>query len=89
MVDFEVTLCVTEYRAQVLVDAQGKRYVAPFPAHAKRPIQYGVNTKANSVYFSQYQLLPYARLENYFTQQVGLPIRAGSLFNFNKEAGGE
>ncbi|NKB47032.1 MAG: hypothetical protein GKR77_04515 [Legionellales bacterium] len=42
MVDFEVMLCVTEYRAQVLVDAQGKCYVAPFPTHAKRPIQDGM-----------------------------------------------
>ena len=86
VIDFEVSIFVTEYRAQVLVNSDGKRYVAPFPEHVKRPIQYGPKTKASAVYMSQFQLTPYARIADYFSEQVGLNISQGSLFNFNKEA---
>lgn len=37
------------------------------------------------VYLSQYQLLPYNRIEEYFSDQLGIPISAGSLFNFNEQ----
>ena len=86
VIDFDVSIFVTEYQAQILLDSQGKTYTAPFPSHVKRPIQYGPNTKSQSVYLSQFQLLPYARLTEYFSGQLGLPISQGTLFNFNKEA---
>ena len=35
---------------------------------------------------SQFQLVPYARIEDYFSEQVGLNVSTGSIFNFNKEA---
>jgi transposase len=35
---------------------------------------------------SQYQLIPYGRVEDYFRDQAGIPVSSGSLFNFNKEA---
>jgi transposase len=38
------------------------------------------------VYLSQYQLLPYKRIEEYFADQFDLPISAGSLYNFNAQA---
>jgi transposase len=37
---------------------------------------------------SQYQLIPYARIQEYFTDQLQIPISKGSLFNFNKVAYG-
>jgi transposase len=86
IIDFEISVIVTEYRAQVLVDEKGNRYIADFPEFVTRPIQYGTNTKSTSVYMSQYQLLPYKRIEDYFEEQADLPISAGSIFNFNKEA---
>ncbi len=86
VIDFEVSMCITEYRAQILMSSDGKRYVAPFPAHIKRPIQYGPKTKASAVYMSQFQLTPYARVVDYFSEQVGLNVSQGSIFNFNKEA---
>ncbi|MCK4870112.1 MAG: transposase [Gammaproteobacteria bacterium] len=86
VVNFNVSVSVTEYRAQVLVDANGNRYVAEFPSSVKRPIQYGAKTKAASVYMSQFQLIPYKRIEDYFSTQIGLDISVGSFFNFNKEA---
>lgn len=49
-------------------------------------MQYGPNLKAHAVYLSQYPLLPYERVREYFEDQVGLPLSAGSLFNFNQEA---
>lgn len=35
---------------------------------------------------SQYQLIPYDRVSDYFNNEVALPISVGSLFNFNQEA---
>ena len=31
-------------------------------------------------------MIPYARVENFFRDQIGIPISQGSIFNFNKEA---
>lgn len=49
VIDFDVSITVTEYRAQILIDDNGKRYVAKFPEAAKRPVQYGTKTKATAV----------------------------------------
>ncbi len=77
---------VIEYQAQVLQDEKGKRFVAPFPEGVTKAVQYGNSIKAHAVYMSQYQLLPYNRIEEYFAEQLQIPISQGSLFNFNKEA---
>jgi len=84
--DIEIKRLVTEYRAQVLEDETGKRYVAAFPRHVTTDVQYGLQVKAHAVYMSQYQLLPYERIQDYFAEQMHLPLSAGSLFNFNKAA---
>jgi transposase len=86
VVDLDISKVVTEYRAQVLEDQQGRRFVAPFPEGVTRPIQYGVGVKVNAVYMSQYQLVPYNRIEDHFLDQMQMPISAGSVFNFNQEA---
>lgn len=86
VVDIEIKKIVTEYRAQILEDAKGKRYVASFPDGITSNIQYGNGIKSHSVYMSQFQLLPYKRIEDYFTEQMNIPISAGTIFNFNKEA---
>jgi hypothetical protein len=67
----------------VLLDKQGKRSVAAFPPFIKRPIQYGPKVKACSVYMSQFQLVPNARVIDYFTEHMGLSISAGSVFHFH------
>ncbi|MBM9514777.1 transposase [Desulfobulbus marinus] len=51
-------------------------------------VQYGKNIKAHSVYLSQFQLIPYNRVQDYFQDQLQIPISTGTLFNFNKEAYG-
>ena len=86
VIDIETNVIVTEYQAQILESSNGKRYTASFPFHVTRPIQYGPKIKASSVYMSQFQLIPYARIEDYFVDQMSLSISVGSVFNFNKEA---
>ena len=86
VVDIDISKVVTEYQAQILENAQGKRFVGEFPEGVNSPVQYGVGVKAHAVYLSQYQLLPYNRIEEYFADQLGIPISVGSLFNFNEQA---
>jgi len=84
--DIDIARIVTEYRAQVLVDEQGKRFVASFPKGVTKATQYGNGVKAHAVYLSQYQLLPYNRVQEYFGEQLNIPLSQGTIFNFNKEA---
>jgi len=86
VIDIEITRVVTEWRAEVLINQKGKRYAAPFPEGVTRPVQYGIGVKVNSVYMSQYQLVPYNRIEDHFREQMEIPVGNGSIFNFNKEA---
>jgi transposase len=86
VVDVDITTCVTEFRAQVLEDQNGNRYTAPFPDGVTRPVQYGIGVKVNAVYMSQFQLIPYARAVDYFRDELQIPISAGSINNFNKDA---
>lgn len=88
VIDIETNIVITEYRAQILEDDQGKQYKADFPCYVTRPIQYGPKTKTTSVYMSQFQLIPYGRIEDYFADQIGLNLSTGSIFNFNQEAYG-
>ncbi len=82
--DIEFKTIVTEYQAQILEDEQGNRYTAEFPGQVTQSVQYGEGVKAHAVYLSQYQLLPYDRIREYFADQ--LPISSGTLVNFNTQA---
>lgn len=84
--DIDFRRVVTEYRAQVLEDQSGKRFTAPFPADVTKAVQYGNGVKAQAVYLSQYQLIPYQRVQEQFQDQFQLPISVGSLFEFNQQA---
>ena len=86
VVDIEISRIVTEYKAEVWQNTKGERIVAPFPARITHSIQYGQSVKAHAVYLSQFQLMPYERLKDYFACEVGIPVSVGSLFNFNNEA---
>lgn len=86
VIDLKTTRVVTEYRAEILKDQLGNRYVAPFPEGITRPVQYGNSVKVNSVYMSQYQLIPYNRIEDHFLEQLHIPVSGGSIYNFNQEA---
>lgn len=85
VIDIQIKKIVTEYRAQILENSKGKRYVADFPEEVAGDIQYGNSIKSHSVYMSQFQLLPYNRIKDHFVEQIDIPISSGSIFNFNKE----
>lgn len=84
--DIDISRVITEYRAQQLEDDNGQRFVAPFPEGVAKAVQYGNRLKAHAVYLSQYQLLPYKRIQEYFADQCQIPLSEGSLFNFNQKA---
>ncbi|WP_444930968.1 IS66 family transposase [Microbulbifer sp. SSSA002] len=84
VINLQIQRHVTEYRAQILENEHGQRYVAEFPAGVTRPAQYGSSVKAHAVYLSMFQLLPYERIQSMFAEQYGIPLSAGSLVNFNR-----
>lgn len=83
VIDVRISRHIIEYRAQILVDQGGQKFVAQFPEGVERPVQYGAGLKAHVVYLSQFQLLPYNRIDDYFTEELKLPLSAGSIYNFN------
>jgi transposase len=76
----------SDNQAEVLENAQGQRFVAQFPEGVTKVVQYGTQIKAHAVYLSQHQLLPYNRIQTYFSDQCQIPIGEGTLFNFNLQA---
>ena len=86
VVNIVISSNIIEYRAQVLVDDDGIKYVAEFPKGVTRPIQYGASVKANATYSSVYQLIPYERIEEQFRDEHNIPVSKGSIYNFNSEA---
>jgi len=84
--DIDISRVVTEYQAQVLEDKSGNRFTAPFPEGITKAAQYGASLKAHCIYLSQFQLIPYDRIKDYFADQLQVPVSVGSIFNFNKEA---
>ena len=88
VIDIELSCVVTEYRAQILEDDHGQRFVAPFPPQVTRPVQYGNNLKAHAVYLSQFQLIPYQRIQDHFRDQMQVALSVGTLCNINPQAYG-
>ncbi len=84
--DIDISRVITEYQAQVLENDRGKRFIASFPVGVTKAVQYGTSLKAQSVYMSQFQLIPYNRIQDYFADQLHTPISEGTIFNFNTEA---
>jgi transposase len=81
--DVEVSLLITEYRAEILVNEYGEQFVADFPEGVTEPAQYGNAVKANSVYMSQFQLVPLDRVRDHFNDQLGVAVSKGSVSNWN------
>ena len=55
-----------------------------FPVEVSRPTQYGPNVSAQIVYFMAYQMLPFKRLRELFTDLYGHRISAGTFGNILK-----
>lgn len=86
VIDIEISKVVTEYRAEILQDINGREFVATFPEGVTRPAQYGDSVKVQATYMSVHQLLPCERIADYFKSQCGINVSTGSLVNFNREA---
>ena len=80
--DMQILRMVTEYQAEILGDGNGRQFVALFPEGVTKAVQYGKELKAHAVYLSQYQLIPYKRIQGYFNDKLGIPVSEGSLYNF-------
>jgi len=57
-----------------------------FPSEVTSPVQYGSQVKSLMVYLSQYQLLPYKRLAEFFKDVFNQGLSQGTLVNVNLEA---
>lgn len=84
--DYEILVKVIEYRAEVLVDENGKRYVAEFPYGVTSPIQYGPAIKANAVYMNCFQMCSLDRIQDHFSDQLNINLSQGSIYNFSAKA---
>jgi len=84
--DIEVSMKVTEYQGEILEDQDENQWVVNFPEGVNNPTQYGNEVKSQSVYMSQFQLVPQLRVTDYFNDQLGLPISKASIQNFNQAA---
>ena len=75
-------LHVTEYQAEIKVCPQcGKAVKAGFPAAVSQPVQYGPRAQAAMTYLSQYQLLPFERLQELLHDLFQMDVSQGTLNN--------
>lgn len=84
--EVEFNVRVTEHQSEKKTCSCGCQNMGQFPSGVEKAVQYGPGVKAFAVYLSQYQLIPYKRIEEMFADQFGLPLSAGSIVNFNEEA---
>ena len=76
---------VTEHRAQEKICPHcGQLNRAPFPEGVEQPTQYGTAIKAYAVYLNQYQLLPYERIRELFSDLFGIGLSTGTIVNANR-----
>ncbi len=85
--DVEIKMHIKEYRAQILEDKNtGHQFVASFPSDVTKSVQYGSGIRAQAVYMSIFQMIPLARILDYFKEQAGLLVSKGSISNFKSVA---
>ena len=78
-------LHVTEYQAEIKVCPQCDQPVkAAFPAAVSQPVQYGPRAQAAMTYLSQYQLLPFERLQELLHDLFQMDVSQGTLNNVLK-----
>jgi transposase len=76
---------VTEHQAETKTCPHcGHVNTAAFPKGVDQPVQYGPRIQATSVYLSQYQLLPYERIHEFYRDMFGHSVSPGTLFRFNQ-----
>jgi transposase len=74
-------LVTTEHRAHTCVcPGCGHTNRAAFPEGVASRVQYGARVQALSVYLGTYQMLPLARIRQFFTDLFGAVLSTGTLF---------
>ncbi|PKG31891.1 IS66 family transposase [Methanoregula sp.] len=80
--DAEFRIQVTEHRAEhKRCPHCGRVNRADFPSDVQFPVQYGQNLKALMVYLCVYQLIPYDRIRETFSDIFGRSLSTGTLVN--------
>jgi transposase len=80
--DAEFKIIVTEHRAEHKHCPHcGRVNRAEFPSDVQFPVQYGRNLKALMVYLCIYQLVPYDRVRETFSDIFGRSLSTGTLVN--------
>jgi transposase len=80
--DAEFKIIVTEHRAEhKQCPYCGWVNRAEFPSDVQFPVQYGQNLKALMVYLCVYQLVPYDRVRETFSDIFGRSLSTGTLVN--------
>lgn len=73
---------VTEHQGEIKVcPFCGVKNRAEFPAEAKTSLQYGVGVKSLASVMMSYQLIPYKRLSEFFSDIFGQSVSSGTLNN--------
>lgn len=84
--DLILKIWVTEHQSEIKVCPCGEKNQGIFPPNIVSSTQYGPMVKTMAVYLNQYQLIPYDRVGQFFKEFCNLPLSAGSVANFNREA---
>ena len=84
--DIEINVKVIEHQAeQKICPRCGEIIKADFPEDVKNPVQYGTTVKSIASYLNLYQLIPLARICEFFKDIIGLSPSESSILNFNNE----
>jgi transposase len=76
---------VTEHRTEKKICPHcGHNNEASFPEGVSQPTQYGPRIKSILTYLSQYQLLPYERTSELFSDLFSIELSAGTIVNTNR-----
>ena len=80
-----IKVYVEEHRAEDKICPHcGCKNEPLFPESISQPTQYGPRIKAICTYLSQYQLLPYERTAELFSDLFGIEIAASTIVNTNR-----
>jgi len=81
VVEVEIKKTTTEHQAESGVCHCGESHVAAFPFGVNAYVQYGESAKSLVSYFSNYQLIPYKRLEEIFKDIFNLSLCEETVHN--------
>lgn len=75
-----INVQVCEHRAQIKTCRYcSHRNKAQFPDSVSQPVQYGSELQTVATYLSQYQMVPFKRLQELFMDLYQIPLSQGSL----------